>query len=150
MLERVLRHIRTFFQHIDQTAEEIIATGVEVSDGQAYKPGQYVYICGSVLNDGVYQITAIAGDVLEMTGLTPEDTDDVTVYGLAIPPSLLTVVAEIESYVAKNPDGVQSESLGDYSVSYSGGAGGTSWEGAFAGRLSQWRRVHGDIPQCRR
>ncbi len=150
MLEQVLRHIRTFFQYMFQTAEDITATEIEVTDGQQFLPGQYVYVCGSVLNDGVYQLDAVAGDMLEMQGLTPETPSDVVVYGLAIPKALLDVVTEIEAYVEKNPDGVQSESLGDYSVSYGGGQAGASWENAFAGKLSQWRRLPGNVPYCGR
>ena len=69
------------------------------------------------------------------------------VYPLAIPDSLLQLVKQIEQFNKDNPNGVSSESLGDYSVSYSAKDGVASWQAAFSSQLANYRSVYLEMPR---
>ena len=140
MIYRILTYLRNFFVYKQSTSDEIVADGVLVADPDEFLPGQYIRILNSRLNDGVYLITGIMDDLLEVQGgLTAEQTDFMYIDALVIPPQLLELIADIETYVANGDSGgVKSESLGDYSVAYTGDG---SWQSVFKERLSPWRRL---------
>ena len=98
--------------------------------------GQYFRIVGSVFNDGVYQYpdTSLTDEVFEGA-----------VWALAIPKSLLDLVAEIEDWSEKNASAqntpYQSESFGGYSYTLKNGADGATWKTVFASRLNTWRKL---------
>lgn len=107
--------------------------------------GQYFRIQGSVFNDGVHKNPP--------SGLTDE-TFDGAVWLMAVPPSAISLAAEIEEWQKKyaSVDSAamspyQSESFGGYSYSKSGGgsADGTTnagtWQGVFASRLNPYRKL---------
>lgn len=140
MLERVLVHIHNRF-------ERSYASGTWTIEGGElpFPPaldGQYVWIEGSVFNDGLHQCPM-------------EDLEDETFTGrivlLAIPKALLDLVDEIEDWQDRNgqvADGpYQSESFGGYS--YTRGASGsadsgstlTGWQAHFSSRLIPWRKL---------
>jgi len=107
-------------------------------------PGQYFRICGSHLNDGVYQYPA--------TGLDDETFDGV-IWEMRVPKDVIELAAEIEAWNAKNAEvlnsPLQSESFGGYSYSKASGggsgqgagAGAYTWQNAFAHRLNQYRKL---------
>lgn len=120
-----------------------------ISDGSIVVPncqvGQYFRIVGSVFNDGVYQYPA--------TDLIDEVFDG-AIWLMAIPKDVLVLSEEIDAWVERygGVDSVamspyNSESFGGYSYSKSGGGSsdGTSkvgtWQGAFATRLNDWRKI---------
>jgi len=118
-----------------------------------YTVGQYVYIYGTVLNDGAYKITAVADEILTVNSIvTAEDTsdNDVTphIFGCAVPRSFIALDTEITTWVAANQKvGVASEKIDDYSITQSAGAQ-QGWAGAFAARLNQYRKIFDDIERC--
>lgn len=104
--------------------------------------GQYYRIVGSVFNDGVHKY----GD--EEDSLVDE-TFEGAVWAMAVPPSVVALASEIETWVADNSEAMnspyQSESFGGYSYSKGStesGAGGYTWVDQFAGKLKNWRRIH--------
>lgn len=102
--------------------------------------GQYIRICDSVFNDGVYKYP--------VTGLTDE-----TFYGviwlMAVPQEVITLSDEIdkwnEEYSEELRSPYQSESFGGYSYSKSSVQGsdgtGVTWIDVFADRLKKWRKI---------
>ena len=104
MLETVLMYLNNWFVvgRYDDT--------YTIEDGKLTLPflvnGQYFRIVGSLLNDGVYQYS----DTLELA----DETFDGSVWALAIPKALLSVVEEITAWTAKNGDSgpYTSESFG--------------------------------------
>ncbi len=140
MLNQILKYIRNYFEISSVESEEITTTGVIVPDGTEFKQGQYVLIKQSILNDGVYQITAIAGNELKITGLSAE-AGNFQIYGLAIPKELIEIALEIEA--EGSSEGVASESLGDYSVSYTDG--NSSWKTRYKTRLNDYRRLYREL-----
>ena len=138
-LHDVLLEINNFFEKTKEVGEfEITSSKIIGIDEENYKVGQYVHIHNSTLNDDVYKITAI--DVEEITldaELEPETSDNIVVYGLAIPRALLTLVDKIK---ANGKEGsVQSESVSRYSVSY--GEGGSNWAKVYKKSLDKWRKL---------
>lgn len=106
--------------------------------------GQYFRIVGSLLNDGVHQYPS--------EGLKDE-TFDGAIWSMALPPAVLSLSEEIDSWQAKH-GGVNSyamspynsESFGGYSYSKSSGGsaeggGNGGWQSAFANRLNSWRKL---------
>lgn len=104
--------------------------------------GQYFRICGSVFNDGVYQYPAET--------LTDEVFDGAVWY-MAVPPEVLSVVADMTEWENKNADALNSpyssESFGGYSYTKASGNTSTGGDGTitvfshFADKLKRWRKV---------
>lgn len=149
ILEDVLWHIHNFFVY-----DTDIVDGCAISEGalpasvtSSMLEGQWYRIRGSILNDGIHQHPA--------SDLTDE-TFDGEIDTLVIPKPLLRVVEEIQDYIARNADAIQtaqsspyqSESFGGYSYTIRGDLAGntasgglTGWQAAYAGRLNPWRKM---------
>ena len=139
MLEQVLMHLKNWF---------LVPGGIHegtytIEDGGITLPflenGQYFLSVGSVFNDGLHQYPA--NDL-------KEETLDGTVWALAVPQAVIELAAEIEAWQKKNGDAsvspYQSESFGGYSYSKatdSATGGAVTWQSAFRGRLSAWRKL---------
>ena len=82
---------------------------------------QYIRIEGSRLNDGVHKVSA-KGDtsVTVDSTLIDEESDSnldyVTIYGLAIPQKLLSIITEMADW--SGTSNVKSETLGPHSITY--------------------------------
>lgn len=103
--------------------------------------GQYFRIVGSVLNDGVYQYPT--------SDLTDEEFSG-AVWAMAVPPAVVALAADIESWNEKNAEALASpytsESFGGYSYTKAttggvGTSGAFTWRDQFASRLAKWRRL---------
>lgn len=153
MLETICKEINNWFD-----TEKIIGD-FQITDGKFAptkcgqyfadhaKEGQYIRIVGSTFNDGVYKYDA---------DLSLQDEEyHGAVWLMAVPPAVIELADEVEAWQAKyggvdseNMSPYNSESFGGYSYSKSGGgsADGTSgsgtWQGVFANRLKQYRKVH--------
>ena len=138
MLEEILKYLNNWF-----TVEEIFGR-FEIKGGSIELPflanGQYFRVIGSVFNDGVYQYQP--GGM----NLTDESFNG-AVWALAIPRTVLKIANEIDAWQQKNGAAAaspyQSESFGGYSYSMrtQSGESGAGWMDAFAGRLSDWRKI---------
>lgn len=137
MLEQVLMHLRNWFC-VGVYDGTFVAKNGGI-DLPFLKPGQFFRVVGSVFNDGVYKY----GDI---NGLQDE-TFTGSVWALAVPAGLLSLVSEIETWQLKNAKAngpYQSESFADYSYTLrfsSEGEDATTWEGAFRKRLNNWRKL---------
>lgn len=144
MLEQVLRHLNNWF------LVDIHEGTFTVESGSITLPflltNQYFRIVGSVFNDGLHQYPA--------TDLTDEIFTG-TVWALAVPKAVVTLSIDIAAWEEKNGEAVlspyTSESFGGYSYTKaSGGKADTSavtgWQGAFRGRLNDWRKLKGVEP----
>lgn len=149
MLQQVCENLCNFF------IKDRFEGKYEIADGMISLPlleGQRFLIMGSALNDGLYTYheTYIANDDdAEAVGLKDEMWAG-TICALAVPPAVIALSSEIESWVAKNGEIVNSpytsESvLGAYSYTKASGgtgAGGSvSWQDVFSSQLKRWRRV---------
>ena len=149
MLQQVCENLCNFF------IKDRFEGKHEIADGMISLPlleGQRFLIMGSALNDGLYTYheTYIANDDdAEAVGLKDEMWAG-TICALAVPPAVIALSSEIESWVAKNGEIVNSpytsESvLGAYSYTKASGgtgAGGSvSWQDVFSSQLKRWRRV---------
>ena len=99
-----------------------------------YQAGEIIYICGTTFNDGHYTIASILDTRITVSeALADEDLDDgytADIYYVYYPKGLYTIFADMTQYRidGAKAKGISSESLGDYSRSYTTGA-----EGSFGG-----------------
>lgn len=139
MLYEIMKRINNFFV-VESKKDTWTIEGGKIALPFVHN-SQYFLIKGSVFNDGVYKLT----DDLSLT----DETFDGYVSALAIPPSFLELVNDIEVWQAKNGDTVtspfQSESFSDYSYTKSSNSsdseGSLTWYTAFKDRLSIYRKV---------
>lgn len=143
MLEQVLRHLNNWF------LVEIREGTFTVENGSITLPflltNQYFCIVGSVFNDGLHQYPAV-----DLT----DETFTGSVWALAVPKAVVTLSEDIAAWEEKNGEAVaspyQSESFGGYSYTKrsAGSDSGTlnGWQGAFKGRLNDWRKLKGVEP----
>lgn len=139
MLEQVLRHIHNRFDYAYLEGTFEVSSGTfEVEEAQE---GQYLWIQGSVFNDGLHQYP--------LAGLTDEEFDGRVVL-LAVPKAVQDIADSIADWVADNADVLsspyQSESFGGYSYTRASGSSSddvslTGWQAQFRGDLDPWRKM---------
>lgn len=136
MLDEILAEIRNYFV-VKVHSGDFEVIGGRLSPLDFLQNGQYFRIVGSVMNDGVYRYP--------YSGLTDE-TFSGEIWALAVPPTLIALVAEIEEYEKKAKETVSpytSESFGGYSYTKATDSNGSplTWEKVFAKRLNKWRKI---------
>ena len=140
MLEQICAFIHNYFVGDRYSGTFSITDGTLTIDGLV--DGQYFRICGSRLNDGVYQYP--------VSGLTDETFDGV-IWDMRPPKSFLDLVSEISDWQTKYGTAAagpyQSESFNGYSYSKgtatdaSGKSVPVTWQTTFGSRLNQWRKL---------
>ena len=146
MLTQLCQYLRNWFVRSMIIGNFIIENGeIKNADGTALPllRNQYYRIIGSVFNDGVRQYEADA--------LTDEPVFNGAVWLMAVPPEVVELAAEIETWVNNNSQALNSpyasESFGGYSYTMksgnanSGGNSGFSWQSQFAYKLDPWRKI---------
>lgn len=136
MLESVLHYLHNWF--LVAVYDDLYT----IKDGSIELPflqsGQYFRIVGSVLNDGVYNYPAENLKDEEFTG---------SIWALAVPPAVLSLVEEITAWQAKNGayGPYTSESFGGYSYTKATNSSGVAvgWQDVFKAQLSPWRKLGG-------
>lgn len=138
-LYEILRYLHNFFP-----GDRWTCAGEPIKNGHITFPGledgDIYLIEGSRRNDGlhVYGNWDLRGEIL--TGYVTE---------CRIPPELLALADEINTWQSKNAEALespyQSESFGGYSYTKASGSTGTgeptSWKTVFAPRLRTWRKL---------
>lgn len=150
MLEEVLRYINNRFDrdsngtaYGSRKGEFTVEEGTLEVDGLL--DGQYFWVEGSVLNDGLHLYPA--------TDMRDEAFDGEIVF-LVVPNSVVDIAAEIEAWNEKNADVIssplQSESFGGYSYTRASGndsgneTPSTAWQLQFGARLRPYRKLSRD------
>lgn len=136
----VMRHLRNYFERDCYEGEITIRGGVVTPSVAA----PYVYISGSAYHDGVKVMAgaAIKGDN------APDETFHGRVWTLHPPDEFLSLCQSIAAYDEKHPVGAMaSETLNEYSYTrQSNGKGGVkTWQEAFSGQLSPYRRMFTEV-----
>lgn len=147
MLSEVCAYLRNYFDN----GQPHTFGEIEIKNGALFTPcnlkaGQYFRIVGSTFNDGVYEFPT--------TTLRVDETFNGAVWGMAVPPDLIDLIAEMEAWKADKANAYalnspyQSESKADYSYTLKSGADGNGKNSGasalinqFAGRLSRWRKL---------
>ena len=140
MLSQILDYIHNYF------IKEIFRGKFNVVNGELTTEGtlrenQYFYIKGSIFNDGLHQFPT--------SDMVDEEFDG-EVWALAIPPALIELSKEVEDWVAKYGNVMNSpfnsESFGGYSYNKTTGNGSdkgnnASWQNVFNTRLNAYRKI---------
>lgn len=140
MLEQILRHIHNRFDREYLEGTFTVSSGTFEVDGA--QDGQYIWIEGSVFNDGLH--------AYPLAGLEDE-TFQGRVVLLAVPSALQDLADRIEDWCDVNAEAeyspYQSESFGGYSYTKAsgstvdGGSSLTGWRSVFANDLNPWRKM---------
>lgn len=150
MLEQVMRYINNRFDcdgngvpYGSQSGQFSVEDGTLEVEGLL--EGQWFWVEGSVLNDGLHQYPA--------EGMSDEEFDGKVVF-LVVPKAVEEIAQEIEEWQTRNADVIssplQSESFGGYSYTRaSGGSQGNetpsaAWQLQFGARLRPWRKLSRD------
>ena len=138
----VMREVRNVFPAAC-TEGTFVLSGGALSPDCALLPEDWVALCGSLRNDGIYQLDA--------QGRIPGARDERftgEVWLLRPPPEFLALCAEIIAWDGRNSrDAVTRESFGDYSWSRAVDRYGLplDWRDAFAARLLPYRRMFREV-----
>lgn len=148
MLEQVLRYINNRFDRDPYGYEYGSVSGAFTIEGGSLAvdkllDGQYYWIEGSALNDGLH--------LYPSTDLNDETFRGKVIF-LVIPNSVIDLAAQIGQWCERNADIIdspmQSESFGGYSYTKKGGNASTSnetpseaWQIQFGARLRQFRKL---------
>lgn len=141
MLEQILNYIHNYFE------KSITKDHFSISNGELVLPfikeGQYFRIVGSIFNDGIYKYPA---------SFDADEDFEGEIWAMAVPPTVIALSLEIEEWVSKYSDVVnspyQSESFGGYSYTKKSSGGGSNnnydpgdWKSVFGSRLNHWRKI---------
>jgi len=140
-MNKLLKHLNRYWPRSIERVVEIVPDGFVGKFTDDYLVGQYVLIKNSIMSDGVYRLTGVSPTKLTVAEvLTAESTQLISIYGLAIPREIIALNAKIEAY--KGAEGIASESIDDYSISYKDGSG---WQVAFRSELIVYRLMYSDL-----
>ena len=142
MIEQICAFIHNYFVYEKHRGIFTISGGSLQVSGLVI--GQYFRICGSRLNDGVYQY-----------GYTDlkDETFDGEIWDMRPPRTFIQLAEDIENWVAKYGDAsmspYQSESFGGYSYSLKGSSASRTtgdgsfdgWQSIFKAQLNQYRKL---------
>ena len=151
MLEQVMKHVRNYFIREYHMGQFSIRDGM-LSPHDFLLDGQRFYITGSFLSDGVYTYhpDGIKNDDDNVEADLKDEDFGGVVYALAVPPTFIALVQQIEEWVGKFGDVAsnpyQSETFNGYSYTKasggsSGESSGSTWQSTFRSQLNQWRKV---------
>ena len=140
MLNAVMTEIKNHFA----ISSECVPVSFEEDgiNGEFYKTyvvGQYVWIKNSVVNDGVYKITAIEGSKITLDGTFTLINTNIRLFALAVPNEFIELVSDISTFSETETVGIKSESLSDMSQTFAGDGG--EWEVVYAKKLRKYRRM---------
>lgn len=147
MIDQVLGYLKNFFIDTYEYGTYTIASNVVTGTfAEEYVAGQYISIDGTKVNDGVYLISEVGTNTLTLdNGVTLTDespSDNIFIFGLAVPRTVKDLVTEINTYNTNSTYGVSSETQGARSITYSDG--GSTWQNAFKAKLRPYRRIYSD------
>lgn len=140
MIEKICAYIHNYFVYARYSGT------FTIENGSIALPflvdGQYFRICGSRMNDGVYQYP---------TDALADETFDGVIWEMRVPRAFLDLVAEIEAwqekYGAATAGPYQSESFNGYSYNKgtasdaSGRSVPITWQTTFGSYLNQYRKL---------
>ena len=109
----------------------------EVKVNGKYKVGQYIRIVDSLFNDNVYKIISVDNDIIKLDGVNDEVFNGY-ICGLNVPKDFIELVDKINDYENRIKKGISSESIPNYSISYSN----EDYSVAFSNELSKYNKPY--------
>lgn len=158
MLDEIMRDINNHFAR-DRATDELFgyeSNKYEIIDDtiavwNKYVVGQFIAIVGSVLNDGVYEITDCYNGIIVVSPLpVADEIFEGTIFSLRVPREFLELAKEIDAF-SQSRDGqasnIISASFGIQSQSFGTDANGVraGWQTVFRQKLHKYRRHTPDV-----
>jgi hypothetical protein len=145
-ISQVMDYCKNHFIRSSELVTAVFAgQTVTASFGDTYLAGMYLMVEDSFVNNGVYKITLVAGNVItvEETFTDENTSESIRFYGCTPPNGFVALVSEIDS--SNISAGIVSESIDDYSYSIGTGADGIGGVfTAFQSQLAIYRKVYDD------
>lgn len=117
-LTEVLNHLGNYFEKEYEYGNYSISAKTILTK-KSYKKGQYVRIMDSFSNDGIYKVDYYFEGVLTLEGELTDEEFTGYIVSLAVPNDIVEVVPKMDAYEKKVSGGVNSETIPNYSVTYS-------------------------------
>ena len=127
-----MQAVNNYFERTAELGNYTITDNAVAVRG-TYKVGQYLRIMGSFLNDGVYKIKTFTNGTVEFDATLTDEEFVGYIVGLAVPPEFVTLAAKVTGWTSR---GLSSESIPNYSVSYSAKNGAE----AYAQDLAKYKK----------
>lgn len=115
-MEELMLRCNNYFYRFRESGAYVISSNKIIGVRGKYAVGQYIRIINSILNDGVYKITAIAENEITIEEGLNNEMFNGTICGLAVPSKFIDIVNKIKTYdnEHKTTD-IVSESVTGYS-----------------------------------
>jgi len=131
----LMSQTNNYFERTAESGTYSIVNGSIALRG-TYKVGQYVRILDSLLNDGVYKITAIADKTVTLDGTTTDEVFTGYIVGLAVPSDFIALAEKVKKF--NKHQGIASESIPNYTISFSANNGYT----AYANEIARYNKPY--------
>jgi len=130
------------------TGKTITPTSTSYNFSEYFINGDIIHIYNSRFNDGYYSLATVTSTMLTVNeNLNAESTNvTVIIHRIEFPKDLEFIAANMIKYqtdMRATNKGINSESLGDYSVNYGAGSGSmlNSYPDGILGQLNKYRKM---------
>lgn len=117
-LTTLLDDLNNHFEKEYQDGSFTIASNSVAQVRLSLTAGSYVRIMGSESNDGVHKVKSLIDGVMLIDGALTDESFTGTIVRCAVPSQVVALVSDITAYEKKLRNGVSSESIPNYSVTY--------------------------------
>ncbi len=113
-----------------------------------FADGVVIRVSGSWFNDGYYLVNTVEAGTLTLASSetlvneTPDTTQPITVVLAKIPSAVKVAAAQMIGHKIDNRDGIASEKVGNYSVTYSGDVSKSGYPDRIINAIRPFKRVH--------
>ncbi len=151
-LEVLMQECNNYFYNTWEKDKFAISNGVITTRGK-YLVNQYIKIEGSILNDGVYKVESMAGNKINITGLSDEIFEG-CIFGLKAPKGFIDLSEKIKVYLDNPkvvPSDISSESFNNYSWSKGKKSNGANitWNDIFVDDIRSFRQIYDRKGRCK-
>ncbi len=158
LLPFILSEIRNytnqyFLTTTNEKSTEIQDKKIYVEKPYKFSEGDIIEIINSENNTGLYIVKNTTKDYIEVYQNISNETNNMTIIKLSFKGVNLKTISDMISYSVNfaETSGIQSQSLGGYSVSYSQPSGGeTIYPLELYGGLNSLKKLHDDFAEYRR
>ena len=144
IMDKINNHFIKSIECINCTFTSGTTSTMEFDIDKIYLKGMYIVVKGSYLNDGIYKISDVTGNVISVEEeLLDEDLDKKVYIIASTPPKAFVDLSQrINSFKSSNNGGIKSKSTQDLEITY---ADDNSWTTAFRSDLNKYKNIFDDI-----
>ncbi len=141
-MEELMLKCNNYFYRFREAGAYVISNNKIIGVRGKYAKGQYIRIINSILNDGVYKISAIAENEITIEEGLNDEMFNGTICGLAVPSKFIDIANKIKAYDSEyKASDIISESVTGYSYTKATNKDGKALTGTdiYADEWKQYR-----------